>query len=734
MSVKNVLHDAGLGHLTPCFAELSYQRFKCLLIQDYEKYGVYDMQDKQALFRLIQSIGASESATPPLDDRRHGAGLGETALVDLEADDSDFLTEDIDLQGFSSQGFMTSPAPGDGTLASPASEHSSLDCHPIFMAPDPPKIRVIVRKRPLNRKEEERGDSDVLECDCATSTLYVNEPKQKVDLTKFTERHTFRFDDVFGEDVDNDALYCTAIQPLISTIFRRGKATCFAYGQTGSGKTYTMQPLPLRAAVDVLSVLSTPDFHGVGLHVSCYEIYGGKLFDLLNARNKLEVREDGKRRVQVVGLREVDVHDVDVLQQLVEHAAASRSTGSTGANDESSRSHSIMVFALRNGNEPKRPVVGKLTFIDLAGSERGADTYDNDKQTRLEGAEINKSLLALKECIRALDSDARHIPFRGSKLTEVLRDSFMGKAARTVMIANVSPCSSSCEHTLNTLRYADRVKEIRKPQPGVPAALAPAIGETAAQLARLLQAPPAAPTPAPQRQPGPAPRAAPAPAAAPAAGVPAPRPPPQEAPLVPARGITTRSKQRGTGEAAPAQEAFVPTHNPDSIAAARPEPPRRHEAAPTPRDAPGAHQAPGPQADKGRAPPAPALAAATSSDPGVAPHPAPRDPPSTAPAADAALDAELSALMAAEDELVAAHRQHIEDSMAHVREEMALLGELDGGGAAGDVEAYAAELTGLLAEKAAAVAALQLRVTQFRRLVQTTLERHARAGSGAGQQ
>ncbi|KFM22813.1 Kinesin-like protein KIF2A [Auxenochlorella protothecoides] len=433
------------------------------------------------------------------------------------------------------------------------------------MAPDPPKIRVIVRKRPLNRKEEERGDSDVLECDCATSTLYVNEPKQKVDLTKFTERHTFRFDDVFGEDVDNDALYCTAIQPLISTIFRRGKATCFAYGQTGSGKTYTMQPLPLRAAVDVLSVLSTPDFHGVGLHVSCYEIYGGKLFDLLNARNKLEVREDGKRRVQVVGLREVDVHDVDVLQQLVEHAAASRSTGSTGANDESSRSHSIMVFALRNGNEPKRPVVGKLTFIDLAGSERGADTYDNDKQTRLEGAEINKSLLALKECIRALDSDARHIPFRGSKLTEVLRDSFMGKAARTVMIANVSP-------SLLLLRAHAEHPALRRSSQG------------------------------------------------------------------------------------------------------------------------------------------------------------------TAPAADAALDAELSALMAAEDELVAAHRQHIEDSMAHVREEMALLGDLDGGGAAGDVEAYAAELTGLLAEKAAAVAALQLRVTQFRRLVQTTLERHARAGSGAGQQ
>lgn len=74
---------------------------------------------------------------------------------------------------------------------------------------------------------------------------------------------------------------------------------------------------------------------------------------------------------------------------------------------------------------------------------------------RMEGAEINKSLLALKECIRALDSDQGHIPFRGSKLTEVLRDSFVGDS-RTVMISCVSPNCGSCEHTLNTLRYADR--------------------------------------------------------------------------------------------------------------------------------------------------------------------------------------------------------------------------------------------------------------------------------------
>ena len=118
-----------------------------------------------------------------------------------------------------------------------------------------------------------------------------------------------------------------------------------------------------------------------------------------------------------------------------------------------------------------------MSFIDLAGSERGADVKDTNKQTRLDGAEINKSLLALKECtsisliqlgIRALDMRKGHKPFRGSKLTLVLKDSFIGTKiskignCKTVMIGNVSPAQGSCEHTLNTLRYADRVKELKK--------------------------------------------------------------------------------------------------------------------------------------------------------------------------------------------------------------------------------------------------------------------------------
>jgi kinesin family protein 2/24 len=108
---------------------------------------------------------------------------------------------------------------------------------------------------------------------------------------------------------------------------------------------------------------------------------------------------------------------------------------------------------------------GKLTLVDLAGSERAQETQSNDRQRRAEGAEINKSLLALKECIRALDTKKTnsevHVPFRASKLTLVLRDSFIPKSdkSKIIMIACVSPAYSSANHTINTLRYSDRLKD-----------------------------------------------------------------------------------------------------------------------------------------------------------------------------------------------------------------------------------------------------------------------------------
>ncbi|XP_022721428.1 kinesin-like protein KIN-13B isoform X2 [Durio zibethinus] len=323
------------------------------------------------------------------------------------------------------------------------------------------KIKVVVRKRPLNKKELAKNEEDIIET--LSNSLVVHETKLKVDLTEYMEKHEFVFDAVLNEEVSNDEVYRETVEPIVPIIFQRTKATCFAYGQTGSGKTYTMKPLPLKASRDILRLMHhTYRNQGFQLFVSFFEIYGGKLFDLLSDRKKLCMREDGKQQVCIVGLQEYRVSDVETIKELIEKGSATRSTGTTGANEESSRSHAILQLAIKKSVDGKPPrVVGKLSFIDLAGSERGADTTDNDKQTRMEGAEINKSLLALKECIRALDNDQGHIPFRGSKLTEVLRDSFMGNS-RTVMISCISPSSGSCEHTLNTLRYADRVKSLSK--------------------------------------------------------------------------------------------------------------------------------------------------------------------------------------------------------------------------------------------------------------------------------
>ncbi|XP_068652885.1 kinesin-like protein KIN-13B isoform X2 [Aristolochia californica] len=328
------------------------------------------------------------------------------------------------------------------------------------------KIKVVVRKRPLNKKEISKKEEDIITIVPSASSLTVHETKFKVDLTEYVEKHEFVFDAVLNQNVSNDEVYRETVAPIVPLIFQRIKATCFAYGQTGSGKTYTMQPLPLKASQDILMLMHhTYRNQGFQLFVSFFEIYGGKLFDLLNDRRKLCMREDGKQQVCIVGLQEYRVSSVETIREFIEKGNATRSTGTTGANEESSRSHAILQLAIKrsvDGSESKPPrIFGKLSFIDLAGSERGADTTDNDKQTRMEGAEINKSLLALKECIRALDNDQGHIPFRGSKLTEVLRDSFVGDS-RTVMISCISPNSCSCEHTLNTLRYADRVKSLSK--------------------------------------------------------------------------------------------------------------------------------------------------------------------------------------------------------------------------------------------------------------------------------
>uniref|UniRef100_A0A8C2HU15 Kinesin-like protein n=1 Tax=Cyprinus carpio TaxID=7962 RepID=A0A8C2HU15_CYPCA len=344
---------------------------------------------------------------------------------------------------------------------------ASLDYRPLTTTDliEEHRICVCVRKRPLNKKELTVKDLDVITIP-SKDVVMVHEPKQKVDLTRYLENQTFRFDYAFDDSTTNEMVYRFTARPLVETIFDRGMATCFAYGQTGSGKTHTMggdfsgknqdcsKGIYALAARDVFLMLKKPNYKKLDLQVyaTFFEIYSGKVFDLLNRKAKLRVLEDGKQQVQVVGLQEREVKCTEDVLKLIETGNSCRTSGQTSANAHSSRSHAVFQIILRR----KGKMHGKFSLIDLAGNERGADTSSADRQTRLEGAEINKSLLALRECIRALGRNKPHTPFRASKLTQVLRDSFIGENSRTCMLSTIALKTSS--QMLSICEF--RVKEL----------------------------------------------------------------------------------------------------------------------------------------------------------------------------------------------------------------------------------------------------------------------------------
>ena len=328
---------------------------------------------------------------------------------------------------------------------------------------DKTKISVLVRKRPLSKKEMQNGEIDCVSV--INPKIIVHECKIKIDgITKYLEDHEFYFDNTFGEDSETENIYDCSVGPMIDFVLNKGIVTCFAYGQTGSGKTYTMKGIQNLAIESLFSELNKRN-KNFNLYISFFEIYGGRLFDLLNNKAKLQVLDDKNGKVQIFGLQEIPADNPEDMTYIIDQANAIRTTHNTVTNETSSRSHAICNIVIKE--DGANEVYGKLSLVDLAGSERAQETQSNNRQRRAEGAEINKSLLALKECIRALDARKSsgnsdiHVPFRASKLTHVLRDSFISKRdkCKIIMISCVSPCYTSSNHTINTLRYSDRLKE-----------------------------------------------------------------------------------------------------------------------------------------------------------------------------------------------------------------------------------------------------------------------------------
>ncbi|KAM5291444.1 LOW QUALITY PROTEIN: kinesin-like protein KIF2C [Glossophaga mutica] len=376
---------------------------------------------------------------------------------------------------------------------------ATLDCHPLNMT-DPVKqhrICVCVRKRLMIKQGKlhsvrkrlwklSKKEIDLISV--PSKCPFVHEPWFKMDLTKYLKNQAFCFDFTLNEIASNEVVYRFTDRPLVHTIFKGGKATCFAYGQRGSEKTREYLVMAGRefahgaaggfkkttmggslygksqnaskgiyamASHDIFVLKNQPCYRNLGLevYVTFFEIYNGALFDLPNKNAKLSVLEDGKQQLLVLVLEHV-VSCADDVIRMIDIESAYRTSGQRFANSNSSRSHICFQIFLR----AKGRVHGKFPLVDLAGNRRGADPPIADQQTCMEGTEIKTSLLALKECIRALGQNKAQ--FRQSKLAQVLWDSFILENSRTYMIATISPGISSCECTLNTLRYADRVKEL----------------------------------------------------------------------------------------------------------------------------------------------------------------------------------------------------------------------------------------------------------------------------------
>ncbi|GLU13319.1 hypothetical protein SLE2022_299590 [Rubroshorea leprosula] len=332
------------------------------------------------------------------------------------------------------------------------------------------RILVFVRLRPMAKKEKEAGSRCCVKI-VNRRDVYLTEFASENDylrLKRLRGRH-FTFDASFPDSTTQQEVYTTTTAELVEAVLQGRNGSVFCYGATGAGKTYTMLGTMENPGVMVLAIKdlftkirqrSCDGNHVV--HLSYLEVYNETVRDLLSPGRPLVLRED-KQGIVAAGLTQYRAYSTDEVMALLQRGNQNRTTEPTRANETSSRSHAILQvvveYKVKNASMDVISRVGKLSLIDLAGSERALAT-DQRTLRSLEGANINRSLLALSSCINALVEGKKHIPYRNSKLTQLLKDS-LGGVCNTVMIANISPSNLSFGETQNTLHWADRAKEIR---------------------------------------------------------------------------------------------------------------------------------------------------------------------------------------------------------------------------------------------------------------------------------
>ncbi|OTB01217.1 hypothetical protein M426DRAFT_323617 [Hypoxylon sp. CI-4A] len=292
---------------------------------------------------------------------------------------------------------------------------------------------------------------------------------------KKVKDQVFAFDRIFDENISQTEVYEATTKNLLDSVLDGYNATVFAYGATGCGKTHTITGTSSMPGIIFLTmqelfekIADRSDEKHTEISLSYLEIYNETIRDLLvpgGSKQGLMLREDSNQAVTVAGLTSHHPKDVQEVMDMIVQGNEYRTVSPTEANATSSRSHAVLQINVaqkdRNAavNEPH--TMATLSIIDLAGSERASATKNRGERL-LEGANINKSLLALGSCINALCDPRKrnHVPYRNSKLTRLLKFS-LGGNCKTVMIVCVSPSSAHFDETQNTLRYANRAKNIQ---------------------------------------------------------------------------------------------------------------------------------------------------------------------------------------------------------------------------------------------------------------------------------
>ncbi|KAJ6224199.1 hypothetical protein RDWZM_002744 [Blomia tropicalis] len=330
-------------------------------------------------------------------------------------------------------------------------------------------VKVIVRCRPVNQREKDLKCKTIVSIDPSCGQCCLLNPNDQSAPPK-----VFAFDGAYYIDSGTEQIYNEIVFPIVESVTEGYNGTVFAYGQTGCGKSFTMQGssepsnrgiIP-RAFEHIFEAISTAENTKFLVQASYLEIYNEEIRDLLglDAKRKLELKENNETGVYVTNLSMHIVNDVRSCEKIMEDGWKNRSVGATLMNADSSRSHSIFTIYIEriqtDDIESENVKFGKLNLVDLAGSERQGKTGAIGERLK-EAAKINLSLSALGNVISALvDGKSKHIPYRDSKLTRLLQDS-LGGNTKTLMVACISPADNNYDETLSTLRYANRAKNIK---------------------------------------------------------------------------------------------------------------------------------------------------------------------------------------------------------------------------------------------------------------------------------